>query len=335
VTAETTGAPAAFNPQDVLRAQVRWHPLEILFWLATLLPFVLTPTYLVLCSQVAFAALFALSLDLLVGYSGLVSLGHAVFFGFGAYAAGLVAKAGWGEPISGLFISMVVAGFVGYLVSFIMVRISHFALIMVSLGLCLLAFELANQLHWLTGGDDGLQGIEMWPILGTFKFDLYGKVAYSYTLIVLFLSFLVLRRIVNSPFGLSLRGLRENQRRMPAIGAPMRKRLQVVYMISGAFAGLAGALSAQTTQFVALDALSFQRSAEVLVMLVLGGAGRLYGGLIGSIIFIVARDQLAGMNPQYWYFWLGLLLVFVIIFLPNGILGGLAQLVAHLRNRRS
>jgi branched-chain amino acid transport system permease protein len=223
----------------------------------------------------------------------------------------------------------------GYLTSFIMVRISHFALIMVTLGLCLLMFELANQLHDITGGDDGLQGVKMWPILGMYKFDIFGRTAYVYTLIVLFLAFLAVRRVVNSPFGLSLRGMRENQRRMPAIGAPMKKRLQVVYVIAATFAGLAGGLLAQTTEFVALDALSFQRSAEILVMLVLGGAGRLYGGLIGAAIFIVARDQLADMNPQYWYFWLGMLLVIVIIFLPNGILGGLAHLVARVQSRRT
>lgn len=337
MTAETQGgAPGvALNPQEVLRAQGRWRLIETIFWIATIAPFVLTPNYLVLCSQLAIAALFALSLDLLVGYSGLVSLGHAVFFGVGAYTAGLLAKHGWGEPISGLLIASFVAAIVGYLTSFIMVRISHFALIMVTLGLCLLMFELANQLHDITGGDDGLQGMKMWSIFGMYKFDIFGRTSYVYTLIVLFLSFLAVRRIVNSPFGLSLRGMRENQRRMPAIGAPMKKRLQVVYVIAAVFAGLAGGLSAQTTQFVALDALSFQRSAEVLVMLVLGGAGRLYGGLIGAAIFIVARDQLADMNPQYWYFWLGLLLIVVIIFLPNGILGGLAALTDRLRSRRS
>ena len=325
---------AAFNPKDYLRAQVRWRVLEIVFWVATLAPFVLTPNYLVLCSQIAIAALFALSLDLLVGYSGLVSLGHAVFFGFCAYSAGLLAKYGWAEPLSGLLFASLIAALVGYLTSFIMVRISHFALIMVTLGLCLLVSELANQLHEITGGDDGLQGVKMWPIFGTYRFDLYGRTSYVYALVVAFLSFLVVRRIVNSPFGLSLRGMRENARRMPAIGVPIHSRLQVVYVISAFFAGLAGALSAQTTQFVALDALSFQRSAEVLVMLVLGGAGRLYGGLIGAAIFIVARDQLADMNPQYWYFWLGLFLVIVIIFLPNGILGGLSHLMARLRSRK-
>ena len=313
----------------MLREHVRWRLIETIFWLAVLLPFVVTPTYLVLCSQIAIAALFALSLDLIVGYSGLVSLGHAAFFGTGAYTAGLIAKHGWGEPISGLAAAGLAAMLLGYLTSFIIVRIGQFALIMVTTGLGLLLYELANSAHDITGGDDGLQGIRMWPIFGYFKFDLYGYTSYAYSLIVLFVVFLVLRRLINSPFGLSLRGIRENPRRMPAIGAPSRKHIRTIYVISAAVAGLAGGLSAQTTEFVALDALSFQRSAEVLVMLILGGAGRLYGGLIGAIIFIVARDQLSGLNPQYWYFWLGLLLIAVIIFLPNGILGGIAKLISR------
>jgi branched-chain amino acid transport system permease protein len=323
------------DPQELLRQQVRWRLLETVFWLAILIPFFATPTYLVLCSQIAIAALFALSLDLIVGYSGLVSLGHAVFFGFGAYTAGLLsAKLGWGEPITGLIAAGFASMLLGLLTSVIIVRIGHFALIMVTLGMCLLMFELANQAHDLTGGDDGLQGIRIWPLFGYFKFDLYGYTAYGYSLAVLFVCFLVLRRVINSPFGLSLRGIRENSRRMPAIGAPTRARLRTAYVMSATVAGIAGGLLAQTTEFVALDALSFQRSAEVLVMLVLGGAGRLYGGIIGAIIFIVARDQLAGMNPQYWYFWLGLLLIAVIIFLPNGILGGIAHLLSRQRGKK-
>jgi branched-chain amino acid transport system permease protein len=333
VTVTTAPALATLNPGDVLRAQVKWRYLETLFWLATLLPFLIAPTYLILGSQIAIAALFALSLDLIVGYSGLVSLGHAAFFGFGAYTAGLIAKAGWGEPITGLVAAAFAAMVLGYLTSFIIVRISHFALIMVTLGLCLLLYEFANKAHWLTGGDDGLQGVRMWPLLGMFRFDLYGRTAFAYSLVVLFGSFLILRRLINSPFGLSLRGIRENARRMPAIGSPSSNRIRTVYIISGTFAGIAGGLLAQTTEFVALDALSFQRSAEILVMLVLGGAGRLYGGLVGALIFMVARDQLADMNPQYWYFWLGLLLIAVIIFLPNGILGGCARLLARWRRQ--
>ena len=328
----TAQAGATLAPNAALHAQVRWRLIETVFWAATLLPFVVAPTYLVLAAQIAITALFALSLDLIVGYCGLISLGHAAFFGFGAYTAGLISKVGWGEPITGLLAAAAAALVLGYLTSFIIARISHFALIMVTLGLCLLLFELANKAHWLTGGDDGLQGVKMWPIFGVFDFDLYGRTAYAYSLIVLFGSFLLLRRVINSPFGLSLRGIRENAQRMPAIGAPSRRRIRTIYTISATFGGLAGGLLAQTTEFVALDSLSFQRSAELLVMLVLGGAGRLYGGLVGALIFMVARDQLADMNPQYWYFWLGVLLIAVIIFMPNGVLGGLARLISRWRS---
>ena len=118
---------------------------------------------------------------------------------------------------------------------------------------------------------------------------------------------------------------------MPAIGAPSRAHLRKIYTISAVIAGIAGALLAQTTETVSLEALGFQRSADVLVMLILGGAGRLYGGLVGAIIFMVARDQFSGIKPQYWYFWIGLLLIAVVMFLPNGILGGLAQLTMSSR----
>lgn len=326
-----TSIPAAFEPQLYMEAQTRWRWFEIVFWLATLLPFLVTPSYLVLASQIAITALFALSLDLILGYAGLISLGHAAFFGFGAYTAGLISKWGWGEPLSGLLIAAMAAGLLGYLTSFIVVRVSHLALIMITLGLCLLLHEAANRAGWLTGGDDGLQGVSIWPLFGRFEWDLYGYTAYGYSLAVLFLVFLIARRIIHSPFGLSLRGIRENARRMPAIGAPNRRRLRTIYTLSAAIAGIAGGLLAQTTQFVALETLSFQRSAEVLVILVLGGAGRLYGGLIGAIIFMIARDQFSGINPQFWYFWIGLLLVIVVMLLPNGILGGLAQLMPRLR----
>jgi len=316
----------AATPHSYLQAQARWTPLEIVFWLVTLLPYWLFPDYLSLAGQIAITALFALSLDLILGYAGIVSLGHAAFFGLGAYTAGLVSKYGWGEPISGLLLGALVAGVVGYAASFIIARFRHLALIMITLGMGLLLAELANSMHWLTGGTDGLQGVKMWPIFNAFRFDLYGKTAYGYALVMLFLMFLVARRIINSPFGLSLRGIRENPLRMPALGAQSRAHIRTIYTIAAAMAGIAGALLAQTTETVSLEVLGFQRSADVLVILILGGAGRLYGGLVGAIIFMVARDQFSGNTPQFWYFWIGALLILVVIFLPNGILGGLAKL---------
>lgn len=298
---------------------------EIAFWLCTLLPFVLAPNYLSLASQIAVTALFALSLDLILGYAGIVSLGHAAFFGAGAYAAGLIAKHYWTEPISALLISGIFAGILGYALSHIVVRFRHLALIMLTMGFGLLLAEAANSAYAITGGADGLQGFHVPGVLG-FKFDMFGKTAYAYSLAVLFVCFLICRRIIHSPFGLALRGIRENALRMPAIGAPSLRHLRKAYTMAAVMAGTAGAVLTHTTSTVSLDVLSFGRSADVLVILILGGAGRLYGGIVGAIIYMVARDQFSGINPQYWYFWIGLLLVAVVMFLPNGILGGLSAL---------
>jgi branched-chain amino acid transport system permease protein len=326
-------ASGVATPRQYLENQARWRRVEFVFWLATLLPFVVTPTYLSLASQIAITALFALSLDLILGYAGIVSLGHAAFFGLGAYTAGLMSKFVWGEPLTGLAVAAAIAGLVGFGTSFIIARFRHLALIMITLGLGLLLHEAANSASWLTGGADGLQGVDIWPLLGVFKFDLYGRTAYAYSLIVLALMFLVARRLIHSPFGLALRGIRENALRMSAIGAPNRRHIRKIYTISAVVAGVAGALLAQTTETVSLEVLSFERSADVLVILILGGAGRLYGGILGAIIYMVARDQFSGINPQYWYFWIGLLLVAVVMLVPNGILGGLARLTERWPGR--
>ena len=303
----------------------RFRSLEYVFWACLLLPFVVTPAYLSLASQIAVTSLFALSLDLILGYAGIVSLGHAAFFGVGAYTAGLIAKHYWTEPLSGLLIAGLCSGIVGYALSHIVVRFRHLALIMLTMGFGLLLAEAANSASDLTGGADGLQGFHVPGVLG-FKFDMFGRAAYAYALAVLFVSFLVARRVIHSPFGLALRGIRENAVRMPAIGAPSLAHLRKAYTIAAVMAGIAGAVLTHTTSTVSLETLSFGRSADVLVILILGGAGRLYGGIVGAIIYMVARDQFSGVNPQYWYFWIGLLLVAVVMFLPNGILGGLSAL---------
>jgi branched-chain amino acid transport system permease protein len=330
---DVTTAEQPVDPHLYLKRQTRWRPYEIGFWIvAAILPF-LFPTYLPLSSQIAVAAMFAVSLDLILGYAGIISLGHAVFFGIGAYTAGLITKAGWGEPLSGLVISGFIAMVVGYLLSFIIVRVQHLALIMITLGLGLLAVEAANSLGHITGGADGLQGVNMWRLFGTFEFGIFGYVAYPYTLIGLFVTVLIARRMVHSPFGLSLRGIRENFIRMPAIGVHNASRLRRVYTISACMAGVAGALLTQTTQTASLEVLGFQRSADVAVMLILGGTGRLYGGIVGAIIFLMARDFFADMNPRYWYFWIGLLLIVVVLFEPRGILGALERLAGLFKRR--
>jgi len=323
VGAAVGAAVAARLPTD------RWRAAEIVFWLAALAAFFVFPQHRVLGSQILITGLFAVSLDLILGYAGIVSLGHAAYFGIGAYAAGLLAVHGWGEPFSGLVVAGAAGAVVGFATSFLVVRGSDLARLMVTLGIGLMLFEAANQLPSITGGADGLSGVTMAKVFGRFSFDLTGSTAYLYSLGVLFLLFVVTRRIVSSPFGLSLRGVRENVRRMPAIGAPVATRLIAIYTVSAAMAGIAGGLLAQTTQFVGLDVFGFPRSADLMIMLVLGGAGRLYGGLVGATVFMVAHHYLSDLNPIYWQFWLGLLLVVVVLFARGGILGA----IEVLRNR--
>lgn len=305
---------------------------EALFWLLPVAAFFAFPNHLALGAQVLIMALFAVSLDLVLGYAGIVSLGHAAFFGLGAYAAGLLAvRAGWTEPISALLIAALAAAALGFLTSFLVVRGQDLTRLMVTLGIGLLLYEAANRAAFITGGVDGLS-LPEGTVLG-FRFDLRGRTAYLYSLAVLFLFFLAARRLVASPFGLSLRGIREGRSRMPAIGAPVRWRLVAVYTIAAGMAGAAGALLVQTTQFVGIDTLAFHRSADLLMILVLGGAGRLYGGIIGATVFMVAQDQLAGVNPVYWQFWIGLLLVLVVLFARGGVLGAADALRVRFARR--
>ena len=318
-----------------LRHASRWLPAEYAFWLLAFAAPVLSPSHALIINEIAIVALFAVSLDLILGYAGIVSLGHAAFFGIGAYAAGLLAKYGWSDPTLGLLGAGLIAAFIGFLTSFLVLRGADLTRLMVTLGVSLMLFEAANKLTDITGGMDGLQGVEMKPLLGLFAFDLYGKTAYIYSVAVLFVLFWVARRIVHSPFGLSLHGIRQNVFRMPALGTPVNARLIGVYTLGAAYAGIAGALLTQTTQFVSIDVLSFNRSAELLLILVLGGTGSLYGALLGTIVFMSAHHLLSGINPQYWQFWLGILLIFVVLFARDGIMGALRAITKRLQGGRT
>ena len=307
---------------EYLRAKASWRPYELVFWILPIAAYFLLPKQLVLLSRVAVMALFALSLDLILGYAGIISLGHAAFFGLGGYTAGLLAQHGFGEPISCLLLAAFTAAILGFATSFLVMRGSDLTRLMVTLGICLMLMEAANKMRWLTGGADGLQGIAVSPVLGIFTFDLVGRTAYIYSMVVLFLVFLLIRRIIRSPYGLALRGIKENERRMHALGTPVARRLVVAYTIAAALAGLAGALLTETTQFVSLDVLSFDKSAEVLLMVTLGGAGTLYGGIIGALALIVAQYLLSGISPEYWQFWVGVAFI-ALVFLARGGLVGL------------
>jgi branched-chain amino acid transport system permease protein len=299
--------------QAPLLRQGRWRWWESALWLvAFALPGVF-PSHALLINEIAIVALFAMSLDLILGYTGIVSLGHAAFFGFGAYAAALFAKLVMPDPTVGLVVAMALSALLGLAASFTILRGSDLTRLMVTLGTALLLLELANKLEWLTGGADGLQGVVMGPVLGRFDFDLFGRTAAWYSLTVLLLLFLLMRRIVHSPFGATLRAIRDNRLRAMAIGVPVAARVVTIYTVAAAIAGAAGALLAQTTGFASLDVLAFDRSADVLLMLVIGGVGWLYGGVVGAILFKLLQDWLSSVTPQYWMFWIGLILVLLVL----------------------
>jgi len=295
----------------------------------------LMPGYLDLGTRMVILALCALSLDLVVGYCGLVTLGHAAFFGAGAYVAGIFAIRVWAEPVLGLLVGGAAAALLGVLSGAVLLRSRRLTLIVLSLATVLVVQEIANKMTWLTGGADGLQGIAMQPVLGQFTFDLYGRVSYAYAAIVLALGFLVFRSVVDSNFGKSLVGIRENESRMHALGTPVDRRLRTAFVISSTLAGVAGALQAQVAEFVSLNAVSVEFSSEILIMLILGGAGRRYGAFLGAPLYVFMQDYLAREDPANWYLWIGLLLLAIVFLAPGGLtawVGALAQRVAGKRS---
>lgn len=317
-----------------LAARERWKLAEIVFWIAVASAYFIFPKNLVLASQILIAGLFALSLDLILGYAGIVTLGHAAFFGVGAYTAGLLARHGWNEPLSGLACAAIAAAAIGWITSFLVLRGGDLARLMTTLGIASLLHEVANRATPITGGVDGLQGVEIAKLFGLFAFDLYGRTAYLYSFVVVLLLFIVARSWMHSPYGLSLRTIRENPIRARAIGVPLHRRLVTVYVVSAAMAGVAGALLTQTTQFVSIDVFGFHRSADLMIMLIIGGTATLYGGFVGAAAFMLVQDRLADISPTYWLFWLGVLLILTTLFLRRGVVGGLIALRNRIDGRR-
>ena len=322
------------DPISYLRNRTRWHWAEALPWILAVAVFFLQPITLNLGVHILIMIIFALSLDLILGYGGIVTLGHAAYFGTGAYVAGMLsAHLGWNEPLSGLLVGASIAGIVGFLTGWVLLRYHGLALLMLTIALGIMLAEFANVAEVWTGGFDGLSGITIDPLLGYFDNDLWRRNYYWYALIVLFLVFLVCRRIVHSAFGRSLVGIRENTGRMRAIGSPVHQRLVTVYTISAFMAGIAGALYAQVNAFVTLDVLSFTRSGTVLILLVLGGTGRLYGAFVGALAYILVEDELAKEYPAYWELGLGFILVLAALFFRTGIMGAVEFLGGIFRRR--
>lgn len=318
-----------------LRGLERWKPAEIAFWLGLIGVYFAFPTSLLFASQILITGLFAMSLDMILGYAGIVTLGHAAFFGIGAYTAGLLAAHGWHDPLLGLVCAGFLAGIAGYLSSFLLTRGGDLTRLMITLGIGLLLYEVANSATKYTGGVDGLPGVEIGKLFGIFNFGLYGKTGYLYVLGVSFLLFVFTRSLLQSPYGLALRSIRENQTRALAIGIPISACLSNIYTIAAVIAGVAGALLTQTTQFVGIDVFSFQRSADLMIMLIIGGTGTMYGGFAGAAVFLLVQNKLSNINPQYWLFYLGILMVIMTLYLRSGILGGLKRLAVLYRRWRT
>jgi branched-chain amino acid transport system permease protein len=296
-----------------MKLRAPWAWWEFALWALLLAsPWVLQARAL-LINEIAIVALFAVSLDLVLGYTGIVSLGHAAFFGMGAYVAALFAKLVMPDPLVGLVVAMAVSTLLGAVCSLTIMRGSDLTRLMVTLGVALILAELANKLDWLTGGADGLQGVVMGPLWGRFEFDLYGQTSAAYSMGVLLVLFVLARHLVNSPFGATLKAIRDNRLRAMAIGIPVTQRLAVVYTVAAGMAGAAGALLAQTSGFASLDVFEFHRSADVMLVLVVGGTGWLYGGVAGALVFTLLQNFISGITPQYWTFWIGLFLVVLVL----------------------
>jgi branched-chain amino acid transport system permease protein len=298
-----------------LRRRERWRWWEIAFWLALVAAIVGFPSRAALLNEALIYGLFALSIDLILGLAGVVTLGQAAFFGLGAYSAAIIANAGYGDPLLGLVVAPIPAALVGLVTAPLLLRGADLTRLMVTMGVALMLGELANKLDWLTGGADGLN-FSVAPLFGRFSLGAMGegpRNAALFSLAVLFVLFIIARRIKSSPFGVSLAAVRENRLRAGALGVPTSWRIVAIYTVAAAYAGVAGALIAETTQIVSLDLFAFHRSADTLLMLIIGGVGYLYGGLIGAGVFIVIRDVVSAATPEYWEFWIGLMLVALVL----------------------
>jgi len=322
--------------RDFMRTRDRWQLWEAFPWLFAIAAFFVLSDHMILGSQILIMILFALSLDLILGYAGIITLGHAAYFGVGAYATGLLSvHLGWNEPITGLIFGALVASTIGFLFGLILLRYVGLTLLMLTLATSILMQELANTAEPWTGGFDGLQGIVIDPLFGMFDYDLAGFTTYWYGLVVLFVCFLFSRRLVRSPFGRGLEGIRENTKRMHAIGSPVHWQLVKIYTISAGMAGMAGALFAQANAYVTLEVLSFATSGTVLIMVILGGTGRLYGAFIGAIVYKILEDELSKVSPEFWELGVGLTLILVVLFFRGGLLGAFDSLVKTIKRARA
>lgn len=285
-------------------------------------------------TRIVTAAIFVLSLDLVLGYAGIVTLGHAAFFGVGAYAAGIFAIYYSADPLLGLLVGAAAGAWIACLTGSFLLRTHGLTCLMMTVAIAQILLEILNKWRSVTGGDDGLSGITVSPIFGVIEFDFMGRTGFLYSLVVLAVVFWLMRRLVGSPFGLTCQGIREDRFRMAALGCNVYRHTLLMYVMGGMFAGIAGAVMAQTTQVVGLSSLGFTWSAEALVMLVLGGMGRLWAGIVGTVLFMTVHHFASAIDPFKWMFVIGGMLVAVVLVFPGGLAQALDKGLHYLANRK-
>jgi branched-chain amino acid transport system permease protein len=292
----------------------------------------LFPDDLAFLTRLIGLAFLVLSLDLVTGYCGVATLGQAALFGVSAYATGNACIAGLTDPIALVLVGIVAGALAGLLSGALITRFRGLPQLVISIAIGQLVGALSNKLSSVTGGSDGLSGIVPGPVLGRFAFDMYGRTGYAFSAVVLGVVFALLIRFVRSPFGLLCRGIKDDDLRAQMIGAAVYPRLVIMYGVSGAVAGVGGALTAITTGVVGLDGVGFERSAEALVMLVLGGAGNLWGALTGAVLFQIFEHIVSATSPFHWMTMVGLLLILIVVFAPKGLSHGVAVLWSKWRS---
>jgi branched-chain amino acid transport system permease protein len=293
--------------------------------------YLLFPDNLAFLTRIISVALLVLSLDLLIGYCGVATLGQSALYGAGAYGAGIAAVNGLTDPVLLVGLGAVIGSMAGLLIGIVLLRGHGLAQLVLSIASVQLFHEAANKATSITGGSDGLYGIVPSPLFGVFEFDLYGKTAFLGGLGLLILVFAGLSYVVRSPFGITCQGIRQDALRIRSMGIAVRPVLLKMFVLSGAVAGMGGALGAVATQVVGLDSVSFELSANALVMLVVGGTGSLYGALIGTAIFLGVEHIVSAINPFHWLTMIGLLLIVIVLFVPRGLYGLIFDASRHWR----
>lgn len=299
-----------------------WIGLALGAMLLAFLPQILPSYYTGLLTEVVIFGIFAISYDLLLGYTGLPSLGHSAYFGAAAYTTGIiflrVTKSFWVNAPLGVLGSVLFAAIFGIMA----LRASGGYFLMITLAFAQILWGIAFGWRTITGGDDGLPGISR-PDLGFLPWSLWEAPNFFYFALVIFvIVVMIMYVVVHSPFGHALQGIRESEQRMNALGYNVWLYQYMAFLIAGLFAGVAGVLFVYYNGFVSTTELSIRLSAEVMLMVILGGAGTLLGPIIGTGFVVILRNIIS-TYAQRWVLILGVLYILVVLFAPHGILGAI------------